>query len=1139
MRWSRRYALSFLIMLLLHVTSVGLAQTSPGASRESLVRPETLAARKAAIQAQLEQVGPGTVAADDVESLRVQLDQQLKVLLAMEAAWQKRAWYAAQLEHLPRHVQDLTVERQTLSSRPQRHFSEVSERLRDEHEEQIQAIQAELDGLHTEQTAAELRLLGLPQELEQRAAELEQNAKDLLSARSEAASAGEQKLSLLEHFALQELQLQWQQAEIDSLEAEREWLTRQGPLQDAQHSLAQTRLSLLQQELEAIQEQLTQVLSRETNRLAATAEALEQQLQHTADPIENLVLAAGLETVQARQGTAEYRQRLNQVSQQVMHQEKRIAREKQEMEHLTALAEKRASGEHVARRLQVAFARLQREQLRAQTPLVPKLEQQLDTLSGQHLDVQDRLYEFDRHAEERLSRLATTLQTTSAAPPEAHLATARRALDEHKTALREQQQALAALEQELSNLLSLHRAHLHLLDDGYQFVRTKMFWLRDEQTIGWTGVQNALTGLKTTLARWRTMTGMELAHLPRDWQHGGRFWALLAGLWVALPCGAWWLAQHLRRWVQGAITSDPRQAVFDKRFVTAGVILAQTAIWPLYLALVAWVWPQLWGGRGATLELELALGEGLQVAALVLWMALLAWTFCRRAGWCETYLGCSPEVCRQFRGAVAFGCLAALLFLVPRHVLRTAPGDPEIAHTSLALARLCFTAFELAILGLVGVVCRRGSRLLTASLATSHQAHGMMWRLWPLLHAGLCTGLLALTILDLLGYRYAARFLWSRSGIALVVLVGLWAIDQAVDAIVKRLAARRLQAEDPISALAQPNQRSLLQQGQRFLRGVLILSGVLAIQHLYGLDQNILHLLDAVHLLDIGKTPEGETLWLTLGDITTALVIIAGSVVVMRYLPGLYEVAVFPRVQWDSGLRYTFLTLSRYTLFFLTVWWSLAVIHIHWSNIQWIVAAVSVGLGFGLQEIVGNFVSGLILLLERPIRVDDVVTVGDQQGMVKRITIRATAIQNWDNQTVIIPNKEFIVGRVTNWTLGDTHVRLVIPVGVAYGSDLDLVQRLLADIVNEHPKVMPTPPPLILLRSLGDSALQWEIFCFVPRPQDRALTAHEILLRIDHLFRQHGVDIPFPQQDVHVRSVAAAMEVRPPENGQAPSSPTT
>ena len=142
--------------------------------------------------------------------------------------------------------------------------------------------------------------------------------------------------------------------------------------------------------------------------------------------------------------------------------------------------------------------------------------------------------------------------------------------------------------------------------------------------------------------------------------------------------------------------------------------------------------------------------------------------------------------------------------------------------------------------------------------------------------------------------------------------------------------------------------------------------------------------------------------------------------------PSICDAALFPRVRWDAGLRYTFLTLSRYVFIFLGLWWGLSTVHMNWSSIQWIVAAVSVGVGFGLQEIVSNFVSGLIILLERPIRVDDTVTVGDQTGTVKRITIRATAIQCADNQTVIIPNKEFIARMVTNWTLGDPRSSRVI-----------------------------------------------------------------------------------------------------------------
>jgi potassium efflux system protein len=191
----------------------------------------------------------------------------------------------------------------------------------------------------------------------------------------------------------------------------------------------------------------------------------------------------------------------------------------------------------------------------------------------------------------------------------------------------------------------------------------------------------------------------------------------------------------------------------------------------------------------------------------------------------------------------------------------------------------------------------------------------------------------------------------------------------------------------------------------------------------------------------------------------------------VRYLPSICEAALFPRVRWDAGLRYTFLTLSRYVFIFLGLWWGLSA-RAH----ELVEYSVDRRRSVSRSRLRSSrdrqqFRQWPILLLERPIRVDDIVTVGDQTGTVKRITIRATAIQSGDNQTVIIPNKEFIARMVTNWTLGDTYVRLGLSVRVAYGSNLDLVQRLLTEIVSSHPRVLTTPPPAIFLRAFWRSCL--------------------------------------------------------------------
>jgi potassium efflux system protein len=422
---------------------------------------------------------------------------------------------------------------------------------------------------------------------------------------------------------------------------------------------------------------------------------------------------------------------------------------------------------------------------------------------------------------------------------------------------------------------------------------------------------------------------------------------------------------------------------------------------------------------------------------------------------------------------------------------------------------------------------------MAAILAHSHRVHGLLWRYWTLIYLGTLVGMVAVLALELLGYHYAARSLWLKSGGTLLIILVLLVVDRAVGAIIEHLARQRRRADDKPVDPSQPSRWSLLQQGRHFVRLTLMLVGLLVVQHLYGIDRDLFGALHSLHLLEVGQYQDGQPVWLTLGDVIAALLIIAGAMLIVRHLPGLCEVVLFPRVPWDAGLRYAFLTLSRYILLCIAIWWSLSMVHLRWSSIQWIIAAVSVGVGFGLQEIVSNFISGLILLIERPIRVNDTITVGDQSGTVKRITIRATAIQNVDNQTVIIPNKEFIAGRVTNWTLGNTPIRLVVTVGVAYGSDLELVKRLLTEAVVSHPRVLKYPPPAVLLRAFGDSSLAWEIWCFVPKPEGRVTAAHDLLLQIDQTFRQHGITIPFPQHDLHLRSADTAIEVRPQGNGYA------
>ena len=187
-------------------------------------------------------------------------------------------------------------------------------------------------------------------------------------------------------------------------------------------------------------------------------------------------------------------------------------------------------------------------------------------------------------------------------------------------------------------------------------------------------------------------------------------------------------------------------------------------------------------------------------------------------------------------------------------------------------------------------------------------------------------------------------------------------------------------------------------------------------------------------------------------------------------------------------------------------------------------AALGVGIGFGLQEIVANFISGLILLFERPIRVGDAVTIGDVSGTVSKIRIRATFITTWDRKELIVPNKEFVTGRLVNWTLSDTVVRVLVPVGIAYGSDTQKAKDLMLEIAKENDKVLDDPPPSVLFMGFGSSSLDFELRAFTKMDTYLALR-DELHMAVDRAFREAGIVIAFPQHDIHVHSVEEALPI--------------
>jgi potassium efflux system protein len=228
---------------------------------------------------------------------------------------------------------------------------------------------------------------------------------------------------------------------------------------------------------------------------------------------------------------------------------------------------------------------------------------------------------------------------------------------------------------------------------------------------------------------------------------------------------------------------------------------------------------------------------------------------------------------------------------------------------------------------------------------------------------------------------------------------------------------------------------------------------------------------------------------------------------------------VLARRRVETGVRVSIARLVHYVFIFIGFLLALLALGFEFTKLTIILSALGIGIGFGLQSIVNNLVSGLILLFERPVRVGDFIELGEKWAEIKKIGLRATTVQTFDQADVIIPNADLVANQVVNWTLSNRRVRLIVPVGVAYGSDVSLVMETLMASAKENSKIAVSPAPQVLFLNFGESALEFELRVWVLDADNRLVVSSELHQEIDRRFREAKIEISFPQQDLHLRSL--------------------
>jgi potassium-dependent mechanosensitive channel len=656
----------------------------------------------------------------------------------------------------------------------------------------------------------------------------------------------------------------------------------------------------------------------------------------------------------------------------------------------------------------------------------------------------------------------------------------------------------------------------------------RLLWLPSSAPLGWVWIDQIETGAAwlSRLGEWgETARQLNLRSAARPF----------LSLAVLLAVGALWGMRRSMRRQLAAI------AVATGRPTTDGYLLTPRAL--AITAMISLHWPLLLGYCGWLLmqppepsEFALCVGNGLVSGAFVVLVLRFMQLLCLENGLFHAHFNWNARTCQLLRRNLGWLVLIAapVAFLL---------GMIEVSKSQVyrdGLGRLAFLIGALAVAAFAVRVLSPRKGILSEHLPRN----GALWLTRALWYPILWASPLALAALALTGYYDSANQLQGRlfMTVAMAVL-GLIAYGVMMRQVlvarrrmeVQRAYERREKAREAAAAresieasgdatpqileASEIDVASISQQTRTLLRMATAIGLALGLWLVWKQMLPALGVLDDVALWTQTITSDAGTkiVPVTLSNLLLALAIGAVTFVAARNLPGLLEMTVLQRLSMEAGTRYAVTAISRYLIIAVGLLVAFNRVGADWSQMQWIVAALGVGVGFGLQEIVANFVSGLIILFERPVRVGDTVTIGDLSGTVSRIQIRATSITDWDNREILVPNKMLITGNVTNWTLSDQVTRLLVPVGIAYGSDTVQAQELMLNVVKSHPQVLENPAPTVFFLGFGDSALSFEVRAFVAVPAHRLPVLHDLHTVIDRALREAGIEIPFPQRDLHLK----------------------
>ena len=976
---------------------------------------EAAAERRTAIQSQLKELERSGLSGEELESARTLLGQLSAALAAFEEAVQRRNLFTSRLESLPQRLQEALASRRELESRPPIPLPEITEALRARYEARRQSLQVEVSDLTSRTTSGGARLAYLPGAIQ----EAKNSLAGLRVERRTSDATGDHEAFTVQRSELLDLQIQAQRANLEGLEAERQWLIERGPLHDALLHVARLRLKQVQGDLHRIQTALGETIQEQRVSSGQRVEQLQAALLASTSPAARIHLQVQLDTARARQRAADYQRQLNGLRKELHLQESLNSQVRQDAARLVSLAEQYGGGEHAAQRLLIKFEHLRRERNRLTDDLVESLQSRffllpaesattpldllgirLRNLNNALFAVDERLYEFDRFTASQTNQLTAALFPASPNELVGAQASLRSDLDALHAALREQQQALADLAQVTSTLVGLKEEHARLLDDGYQLALSKMLWLKDRTALNWT-IAGDLTRDGLSLAsRCAAAIRSDLSDLWLYMKRSTVPWGLLALLLIGLPLAARRICRRLNRTSQAAHAA----ALRNEEPPGAGalvLLLLLSAVWPAYMAALGWSRQLLVTRDGSDAALTTALVSGVYLTSAILGIGLFSQLLLRRGGWAQQVWGLDETAGRFLRRTFGTGCLAAFLFLVPRQVVLAASPDEFLAGSSHTMERLLILAFQVVVFVVALRMGLPGSPLMTRVLARSRNQDGILWRVWPFVHGALLVALAGVMTLNVMGYSYAARFIWLNGLETLSIIVGsrlvwLFLLVYGAQRLVHAMYGPGGRWHDPARERVAGRFASVFRFVSQLLLSCIAL---LLILELWGVS--VWNLLNSQ--LGAQVVTRGLVVLVTIGIV---LAVVQGSNVLAEYIlrPRLTEQGETR----ELGRKLRTLTPLVQTILKAVVLFIAALVLLEQINIRTGPLLAGLGLfgiavGLASQSLIKDIINGLFILFEDSISVGDVVTVRGIGGVVEKMTLRVVVLRDLEETFTLFP----------------------------------------------------------------------------------------------------------------------------------------